>query len=881
MTSREIRETFLRFFAEMGHTRMPSSSLVPAGDPTLLFTNAGMVQFKRVFLGEEARPYTRAASSQKCVRAGGKHNDLENVGFTARHHTFFEMLGNFSFGDYFKEGAIEMAWDLLTRHYQLPAERLWATVFHEDEEAARLWERIAGLPPERIVGLGEKDNFWAMGDTGPCGPCSEILMDQGEAMACGPECGIGKCECDRYLEIWNLVFMQFNRTADGVLHPLPKPSIDTGMGLERLSAVVQGVKSNFDCDLLRPVISRIEELAGVGYGGPNELQNVAFRVIADHSRATTFLITDGVLPSNEGRGYVLRRIMRRAIRFGRLLNLKSPFLHRVGEKVAELMGEVYPELKSAQALLAQVVAHEEERFADTLDHGLKLLGEELDYLKAHSLKILPGEVAFKLYDTYGFPLDLVQDALREEGLVLDLEGFEEHMRAQREASRQAWRGGLGEEVPPVYQELAQWPPTHFLGYEALEADSGILALITHEGHGEQAAAGEEVEVVTASTPFYGEAGGQVGDTGVITGDGWRIRVSNTQRLPNDLVVHQGKVEEGVVKVNDPAHLTVDVARRRRIARHHTATHILQAMLRRHLGEHVKQSGSLVSPERLRFDFTHFKAISPEELEQIELDLNAAVADNLPVQTDRMSVTQALAAGATALFEEKYGDEVRVVSIPELSRELCGGTHVERTGDLGLCRFTSEASVAAGIRRVEAVCGPEAVRLTQEQLRELDQAASLLKGGRADLLTRLEKFLKRQKDLEKEVEALKSRLASAQAKDLTAEVRRIDGIPVLATEVQAPDPKSLREFAVKFLGRLKSGVVVLGSAAGDKAMLIAMVSKDLTSRFPAGEIIKEIAPIVGGSGGGKPDLAQAGGPAKDKIPAALEQAYEVVAKKAKG
>ena len=880
MTSREVRETFLRFFEGRGHTRVASSSLVPHGDPTILFANAGMNQFKKVFLGEELRPYTRAASSQKCVRAGGKHNDLENVGFTARHHTFFEMLGNFSFGDYFKEEAIEMAWELLTRNYKLPADKLWATVFYEDEEAARLWEKIAGLPRERIVGLGEKDNFWAMGDTGPCGPCSEILIDQGEAMACGPECGIGKCECDRYLEIWNNVFMQFNRSADGVLNPLPRPSIDTGMGLERLCAVVQGMKSNFDCDLLRPVIGRIEELAGKSYGGQDELQNVAFRVIADHSRATTFLIADGVLPANEGRGYVLRRIMRRAIRFGRLLNLKSPFLDRVGERVAELMSEVYPELIQARHILEQVVTGEEERFADTLDHGLKLLSEELDYLKTHNLKILPGEVAFKLYDTYGFPLDLVQDTLREEGLVLDLEGFEEHMRAQREASRQAWRGGVGEEIPVVYQELVQWPPTHFLGYDTLEADSTIMALITHEGHGEEARAGEEVEVITAATPFYGEAGGQVGDTGLITGDGWQIRVTNTQKLPNDLFVHQGKVESGLVRVNDPAHLQVDAERRRRIARHHTATHILQAMLRRHLGDHVKQSGSLVEPDRLRFDFTHFKAISLKELAQIELDLNAAVADNLPVQTDRMSVTQALEAGATALFEEKYGDEVRVVAIPTLSRELCGGTHVERTGDLGLCKFTMEASVAAGIRRVEAVCGPEAVKLTQELELELDQAAGLLKGSRADLLTRLDKLLKRQKDLEKELAALKSRLASAQARDLSEEVRLIDGVQVLATQVPAPDPQSLREFAVKFLGKLKSGVVVLGSAAGNKAMLIALVSPDLTKRFPAGEIIKEIAPLIGGSGGGKPDMAQAGGPDKGKIAAALEQAYEVVAKKAK-
>jgi alanyl-tRNA synthetase len=880
MTSREIRETFLRFYESQGHTRVASSSLVPAGDPTLLFTNAGMVQFKKVFLGEDPRPYTRAASSQKCVRAGGKHNDLENVGFTARHHTFFEMLGNFSFGDYFKEGAIDTAWDLLTRHYHLPADKLWATVFQEDEEAARLWEKIAGLPPSRIVGMGEKDNFWAMGDTGPCGPCSEILIDQGEEMSCGPDCGIGRCECDRYLEIWNLVFMQYNRTPDGVLHPLPKPSIDTGMGLERLCAVIQGVKSNFDCDLLRPVIAGIEELAGQAYGA-SETQNVPFRVIADHSRATAFLIADGVLPSNEGRGYVLRRIMRRAIRFGRLLNLPTPFLSRVCDRVVELMGEIYPELQDMHHIMTQVVTGEEERFADTLDYGLKLLGEELGYLKAHSLKILPGEVAFKLYDTYGFPLDLVQDTLREEGLVLDLEGFEEHMRAQREASRQAWKGGPGEEIPAVYLELAEWPPTQFLGYTAMEADSVILALIVESGHNSQAEAGEEVEVVTGASPFYGESGGQVGDTGFISGDGWRIRVTNTQKLPNDLIVHQGKVEEGVVRVNDPAHLAVDAERRRRIMSHHTATHLLQAVLRRHLGDHVKQSGSLVEPERLRFDFTHYQAISPEELDRIELDLNQAVEANLPVQTDHMTMDQALKSGATALFEEKYGEDVRVVAVPGVSQELCGGTHVERTGDLGLCKITAEASIAAGIRRIEAVCGLDAVKFTQEQARELDQAAALLKGSRADLLTRLEKVLDRQKKLEKDLEALKGRLAAAQAGELLDQVRRVNGIPVLALKVDAADPKGLREFAVKFQDKLKSGIVVLGAAAGDKAMLIALVSKDLVRRFPAGEIIKAIAPIVGGSGGGRPDMAQAGGPDKDKIPAALEQAYEVIAQKAKG
>jgi alanyl-tRNA synthetase len=879
MNSRDVRETFLAYFAGQGHTVVQSSSLVPHGDPSLLFTNAGMVQFKRCFLGEEQRPYTRAASSQKCVRAGGKHNDLENVGYTARHHTFFEMLGNFSFGDYFKAGAIEMAWELLTEKYRLPKERLWATVFYDDDEAAQLWQQIAGLPPERIVRLGEKDNFWAMGDTGPCGPCSEIIIDQGEAMACGPNCGIGQCECDRYLEIWNLVFMQFNRSAKGELTPLPKPSIDTGMGLERLCAIIQGVKSNFDTDLLRPVIGRVEELAGFPYGQDRE-KNVAFRVLADHSRATAFLLADGVLPSNEGRGYVLRRIMRRALRFGRLLGLKTPFFPAVVAKVVELMGGVYPELKSAQNIMTQVVRGEEERFADTLDHGLKLLAEELENLRVKKTDTLPGEVAFKLYDTYGFPLDLVQDALREAGLGLDVAGFEAQMKRQREASRAAWRSA-GEEIPEVYQELSSWPPTRFLGYDALEADSTILALIRHETAGDQAQAGEEVEVVTTATPFYGEAGGQVGDTGWITGDGWKIEITNTQKLPNDLIVHQGVVAEGVVKVNDPAHLAVDQGRRRQIARHHTATHILQALLQKHLGTHVKQSGSLVTPERLRFDFTHFAPISREELEALELELNQAVADNRPVEVALLSMEEALASGAMALFEEKYGDRVRLVAIPELSKELCGGTHVSRTGELGLVKIVGEAGIAAGIRRLEAVCGPLAVRLVQQEEEELAQAAALLKAGRGELTERLQKVLKRVRELEKQVETLKSKLTAAQAGDLLEQVRQVDGVKVLALEVEAPDPKGLREFAAKLLDRLQSGIVVLGSRADDKALLIALVTKDLTPRFSAGEIIRELAPLVGGSGGGRHDMAQAGGPKKEKLPQALNQALEVVARKARG
>ncbi|MEJ2069337.1 MAG: alanine--tRNA ligase [Syntrophobacterales bacterium] len=879
MNSREVRDTFLRYFESQGHTPVQSSSLVPHGDPTLLFTNAGMVQFKRCFLGEEQRSYTRAASSQKCVRAGGKHNDLENVGYTARHHTFFEMLGNFSFGDYFKEGAIEMGWELLTEKYGLPQDRLWATVFHEDDEARQLWQKIAGLPPERIVGLGEKDNFWAMGDTGPCGPCSEIIFDQGEAMACGPDCAIGVCECDRYLEIWNLVFMQFNRTPDGVMHPLPKPSIDTGMGLERLTAVLQGVQSNFDTDLLRPIISRVEELAEIAYG-QDHAKNVAFRVIADHARATAFLMADGVLPSNEGRGYVLRRIMRRALRFGRLLDLKTPFFPEVTEKVVELMGEVYPELTEARTLITQVVTNEEERFADTLDHGLRLLAEELATLKAHGGRVLPGTVAFRLYDTYGFPLDLVQDALREEGLELDIPGYEEHMQVQRETSRAAWTGGAAGEIPAVYQELAEEPATEFLGYKTLSADSTVQFLIKGEARVERAQAGDAVEIITAATPFYGEAGGQVGDTGLIKGDSFLIEVTNTQRLPNDLFTHQGIVKEGEVTVGATAHLEVDADRRQAIARHHTTTHILQAVLQRELGGHVKQSGSLVAPERFRFDFTHFAAITPEELEKIELGLNTAVVENRPVETGTMSMAQALATGAMAIFEEKYGEEVRLVAIPGVSKELCGGTHVNRTGDIGLVKIVNEEGIAAGMRRIEAICGPEALRLVQEEERELIQAAGLLKAGRGELVKRLTKMLKRTRDLEKEVSALKSRLTAVQAGDLLDQVRQVDGVPVLALEVEAGDPKGLREFAAKLSHRLKSGIVILGSLADDKALLVTIVSKDLTKRFNAGEIIRELAPLVGGAGGGRADMAQAGGPQKEKLTEAIQQAYELVARKVK-
>ena len=863
MTGKEIREKFLAYFESKGHTRVTSSSLVPAQDPTLLFTNAGMVQFKRTFLGEDLRPYSRAATAQKCVRAGGKHNDLENVGKTARHHTFFEMLGNFSFGDYFKAGAIEMAWELLTEWYKLPADRLWATVYYDDAEAADLWHDLIHIPRDRIVGLGEKDNFWSMGDTGPCGPCSEIIIDQGSDRACGPDCGIGRCDCDRYLEIWNLVFMQFNRDETGTLHPLPKPSIDTGMGLERLTAVIQGVPTNFDTDLIRPIISRTEDMSGLAYGQDPAL-DVAFKVIADHSRAITFLITDGVLPSNEGRGYVLRRILRRAVRFGRLLGFKKPFLAPVGHQVIDLMGEIYPDLLTARSFIEQVVNNEEERFAETLDHGLKILTDNLEELKAKGERVLAGDVAFKLYDTYGFPPDLITDVLEEQHLELDLAGFNEHMNRQRESSRQSWKGGL-HELPLAYQALLDLPATQFIGYDQFLADSQVLALIQDETPVTGAKAGAEVEVVVETTPFYAESGGQVADLGKIGGPGLLIQITDVQRLPNDVVIHKGTIAQGEVKVGQTVRLAIDADRRQQIACHHTATHLLHAALRQHLGEHVKQAGSLVTPERFRFDYSHFAGLDQAALAQLEVDLMHDIQRNLPVNVRYLAVNEALAAGAMALFDEKYGDVVRTITVPGVSMELCAGSHVSQTGDIGLCKIVSEGSVAAGIRRIEAVCGAAAIAYIQEESQELQAVGQRLKAGRGEILTRLDRLLQRQKELEKQLEALQGQLAAARSTDLLDQVKSVDGVKVLVLEVDVADPKGLRDFADKLKDRLQSGVIVLGSSKGDKAMLIAVVTKDLTDRLHAGKIVGELAAKLGGKGGGRADMAQAGGPETEKLP----------------
>jgi alanyl-tRNA synthetase len=866
MTSNEIRRAFLNYFAQRGHQIVASSSLVPRKDPTLLFTNAGMNQFKGVFLGEEFREYNRAVTSQKCVRAGGKHNDLENVGKTARHHTFFEMLGNFSFGNYFKEGAIEMGWDLLVHQWGLPAEKLWATIYLDDDEAFNLWRKI--LPEDRIVRLGEKDNFWAMGDTGPCGPCSEIVIDQGEEIGCGrAECKVG-CECDRYLELWNLVFMQFNRDPRGKLTPLAKPCIDTGMGLERVSAILQGVKSNYDTDLFIPIIQEIERIGGLSYG-KSPRSDVSIRVIADHSRAATFLISDGVLPSNEGRGYVLRRIMRRAMRHGKMLGIESPFLHRASGKVVELMQEAFPELRETSAFVSQVIRNEEERFAETLDAGMKILREALESHRRDRQKVLSGEVAFRLYDTFGFPLDLTSEILQEEGMSLDEEGFQAQMETQRQKSKQAWQG-IGEgKVKEIYRQLASGGiGTTFVGYEELETGSRILRLIRGNEIVPEAAEGEEIEVVTERTPFYGETGGQVGDQGTIFNPGFSLEVKDTIRPLEHLIVHRATVKRGVVKEGMETSLRVDQGRRMAIMRNHTGTHLLQAVLREVLGDHVRQAGSLVAPDRLRFDFTHFTAMDKEAVEKVEALVNRKILENLKLETKILPVQEALQMGAMALFGEKYGESVRVVKIADFSLELCGGTHTGRTGDIGFFKIVSESGVAAGVRRIEALTGEEAYRSVKDEERELEGIASLLKAAPGELVSRLERVLLNQKELERQLSSLQGKLSHQELLDLLPLAREIKGVKVISAKVNGKDPKQMRDFVDQLKAKIGTGIILLGSHHEDKVALILGVTPDLTGRFKANELIKKIASLIGGTGGGRPDFAQAGGANPEKLDEAL-------------
>jgi len=876
MTGNDIRSRFLRFFAERGHTVVPSSSLIPHNDPTLLFTNAGMNQFKDCFLGREKPGYVRACSSQKCVRAGGKHNDLENVGRTARHHTFFEMLGNFSFGDYFKQEAIAFAWEFLTRELGLDKNHLYVTVFEDDDEAAEIWHRQEGVPRERIFRFDEKDNFWSMGDTGPCGPCSEIFWDNGPEVGCGrPECTVG-CDCDRYMEIWNNVFMQYDRSAAGVLTPLPKPSVDTGMGLERIATVLQGVKSNYDTDLLRGVIAFIEKLAGKTYGA-DENHDVSMRVIADHSRATAFLIADGVLPSNEGRGYVLRRIMRRAARHAKMLGFDEPMLFSSAGYVIETMAPAYPELLERADYVTRVVRIEEERFMQTLDNGLRILNEEVEGLKKEGRTTIPGEVAFRLYDTYGFPVDLTADIVEGEGFTIDEAGFEACMEEQRRKAREHWKGSGEEAVAAVYAQLRETGVhSDFTGYRTLTDYGKVLALLKDEKRVEEVQAGDRVEVVTAATPFYGESGGQVGDCGELSTGGARVRVTATKRPYTDLTVHVGEVLSGRLRAEETADLKVDAAARQATALNHTATHILHAVLRGILGDHVRQAGSLVTPERLRFDFTHFSALSDDELTLIEQEVNRRIRENQPVATREMGTDEAVSAGATALFDEKYGDKVRVVQLGEFSMELCGGTHTRAAGDIGFFKIVQETGIAAGVRRIEAVTGARALETVQDQDAAVGHLARLLKSDRGQLESRLQKVLERQKELEREVETLQARLNAGRSLQLLDQTVEVAGIRLLAARVEGLDGKQLRELSDQLRERIGSGVIVLGCAAGDKANLLVAVTRDLTDKVKAGALIKPLAEAVGGRGGGRPDLAQAGGSEPEQLDAALARAPELLA-----
>lgn len=853
---------------------MRSSSLVPSDDPTLLFTNAGMVQFKRVFMGEDKRDYSRAVTYQKCVRAGGKHNDLENVGYTARHHTFFEMLGNFSFGDYFKEDAIKFAWELLTEGYNLPKEKLLISIYEDDDEAFEIWNKIIGIPKEKIYRMGEKDNFWAMGDTGPCGPCSEIHIDRGNEHGCGsPDCELG-CECDRFLELWNLVFMQFNRDESGTLTPLPKPSIDTGMGLERIASILQGAKTNYETDLFTPIIKKVEDLSKIK-AGSSEASDVAMKVIADHSRAACFLIGDGVLPSNEGRGYVLRRIMRRAIRYGRQLGLHRPFLHETSKVVLDMMNDVFPELKDSGSFIMNVIENEEKRFSETLDIGLKHLDEAVTELEKKNESKVPGDLIFKLYDTYGFPPDIVKDVLKDKKFSLDMEGFEVCMEKQRQMSKKdvAFSSAID-----AYKELASNGfKTEFEGYSSTKSSSEVVKIVMDGQEKDSALKGETIDIVVKNTPFYAQSGGQAGDSGIIKTDGFEGEVFDTINDPSGIRVHKLKVTKGEIKKGETVLLEVDSDKRKNTARNHTATHLLHSALKNILGDHVKQAGSLVSHDRLRFDFTHFSPVTSEEIEKIEQWVNKRIIENYDVSVNEMSIDEAINSGATALFEEKYGERVRVVSVEDVSMELCGGTHTSRSGDIGLFKILSETGIAAGVRRMEAVTGQMALLYMQDRDRQLVEASSLFRERPENLVSRLDKHIKHSKELEKEVERLKAKIAESKSGNIEDEIRVINGINVVSKEVEADNQGALRDLTDKLKNKIKSGIVLLGAKSGDKVFLTAGVTKDLTDRFNAGKLVKDCAAVVGGGGGGRADMAQAGGTDPSKLMDALNLVFDLVEK----
>ncbi len=870
MKANDIRRKFLDYFAANGHTIVPSASLVPANDPTLLFTNSGMVQFKDVFLGTETRSYVRAADVQRCLRAGGKHNDLENVGYTARHHTFFEMLGNWSFGDYFKRDAIKYAWDLLTNIYGLPPDKLWITVYHTDNEAYDVWADEIGVPRERIVRIGDNkgapyasDNFWQMADTGPCGPCSEIFYDHGSEIAGGPP-GSAEAEGDRYIEIWNLVFMQFDRDAKGVLSPLPKPCVDTGMGLERLAAVLQHVHSNYEIDLFQDLIKAAAALTQAG-----DLKSPSLNVIADHIRACAFLIVDGVIPGNEGRGYVLRRIIRRAIRHGYQLGQQKPFFHKLVPELSRLMGDAYPELPQKQAYVAQVLQAEEERFAETLEHGMKILEAALAEARKSGSKVLPGDTAFTLYDTYGFPLDLTADVCRERGIGVDHAGFDVAMDKQRGRARAASGFKMAEGLSYTGAK------TVFDGYDTLSEESRVVALYREGSAVDSLSTGQEGVVVLNRTPFYAESGGQVGDRGELSRTGACLTlfsVHDTQKIQSDVFGHHGEVKNGELRIGDTVVAAVDAHARARSAWNHSATHLMHAALRRVLGDHVQQKGSLVDPDRTRFDFSHPQPMTDIEIRTVEALVNRAIRANYPVEARLMKYDEAIKSGAMALFGEKYGDEVRVLSMGDFSTELCGGTHVARTGDIGFFKIVSESGVAAGIRRVEAVTAEGALAYMHEIEAKLNEAARVLKASPNDVAAKIQQMQDNVRAIEKELARVKGRLASSQGGDLSAQAVEVNGhggaIRVLAATIEGADAKVLRETLDQLKGRFKSAAIVLGSTEGGKVTLIAGVTSDLTAKIKAGDLVNHVATQVGGKGGGRPDMAQAGGTDAAALPAAL-------------
>ena len=873
MTGAEIRSSFIEFFRQRGHEVVRSASLVPDKDPTLLFTNAGMVQFKNVFLGNEKRANPRAVNSQKCLRLSGKHNDLEEVGRDTYHHTFFEMLGNWSFGDYYKKEAINWAWELLTKEWKLPKDKLYATVFRTDDDAEGFWRSETDIAPDHILRFDEKDNFWEMGEVGPCGPCSEIHIDRG-ADACDMRhipnhiCAVN-AGCARFIELWNLVFIQYNRIESGELHELSAKHVDTGAGLERLAAVLQGVPSNYDTDLLRNLIRFTEQHAGKRYGA-NADDDLSFRVIADHSRALTFLVADGVLPSNDGRGYVLRRVLRRAARHAKQLGFDEPFLWRVTQAVADTMGAAYPEIVERRATIEEVLRAEEERFGETLDKGLSLLEQEKTKLRSTGAKVLPGAVAFRLYDTFGFPLDMTQDILRGDGISVDAAGFDAAMEEQRQRGREARKAGV---------EVMSGHGAHvsrFVGDRIYEWEAPVSALIVDGRERSEARGGDTVQLIVPETPFYGESGGQVGDRGVIETDaGALIEIADTQKPRADLTVHIGTVGRGVVHTGERVRLRVDRARRDAARLNHSATHVLHAVLREQLGAQVRQAGSLVAPDRLRFDFNFSGAVDEQTLRKIEEDVNAHIRENAEVRTEEMAFDDAIKAGALAFFGDKYGDRVCVVRMGDFSTELCGGTHVQRTGDIGVLKLRGESGVAAGVRRMEALTGEGAlewIRTREQMLREIGE---LVRGSEDEVAARVARLIAQQRDLEKQLKQLQGKLAGSRSDDLMSHARRVDGITVLAAEVEGVDDRGLRDLADRLRDQIRSGVVVLGTARAGRAILLAAVTRDLIKKYPAGDIIKRIAPLVGGGGGGKPDMAQAGGKDPAKLREALEAVYQLV------